>query len=460
MIISQLLLLLFMANWLRSEYRGEVQKLSKELSARMSKAEGAITDSLIMTELVQPIIAFAEADTDNHAIRRIIRRDTVLGASVTIEAQSTLNGSGRKRVNEKNFTYTREKVPVDVFRRGVRMMVNTSDTIFQGIEQAMMEMDTTALSAAFRKNIRTAGLPFSAKWVPKSAANGDGIFIESYTPRYSVQIGAYRNYVLRQMLPQVAITLVLLSLTGLAFFITYKSLRAQTRLAAIRNDFISNMSHELKTPVSTVKVALEAISEPEVLADTATAKDYIRMAALEIARLELLINQSLQTSLLEEGRVAMVPAPVDLSALVSELVQVMQPRFTQSGAVLRTSVSGQNFVVAADRLQIQGVVLNILDNSLKYAGPSPLVHIHTESRPDGIAIGITDNGPGIPAEYRGRIFEKFFRVPRGNEHSVKGYGLGLSYAAQVMKAHGGGISMERSAEGGCTFILRFKKDPA
>src|SRR4026207_1645583 len=105
------------------------------------------------------------------------------------------------------------------------------------------------------------------------------------------------------MIPQFLFTLILLSLTALAFLVTYRSLRAQMRLAAIRNDLISNMSHELKTPVSTVKVALEAISEPGVLQDLPTATDYIHMASLEMNRLELLINQALQASLLEAGRI-------------------------------------------------------------------------------------------------------------------------------------------------------------
>ena len=114
-------------------------------------------------------------------------------------------------------------------------------------------------------------------------------------------------------------------------------------------------------------------------------------------------------------------------------------------------------MIHADKLQIQGVVINILDNALKYAGEAPAIMLNLTSGEDAVIMAITDNGPGIPEQYAGRIFDKFFRVPAGNEHTVKGYGLGLNYAAQVMRLHSGTISMKAAPGGGCTFTLRFNR---
>jgi signal transduction histidine kinase len=109
----------------------------------------------------------------------------------------------------------------------------------------------------------------------------------------------------------------------------------------------------------------------------------------------------------------------------------------------------------ADRVYVEGVIINLIDNSLKYAGEHPEISLHIACHPTGITISVADNGPGIPGEYKDQIFEKFFRIPAGNTHNVKGYGLGLNFASQVMAQHGGSIAFENLPEKGCRFTLNF-----
>jgi signal transduction histidine kinase len=135
----------------------------------------------------------------------------------------------------------------------------------------------------------------------------------------------------------------------------------------------------------------------------------------------------------------------------------MQIRIAQQQAQVKVDFSGSDFSIKADSLHLQGVLNSLLDNSLNYCEQTPSVFIWLEEQSSTVILTVSDNGIGIPEEYLNRVFDKFFRVPSGNRHNVKGYGLGLSYAASVMQQLNGSISVRNNPEGGCTFTLTFPK---
>ena len=308
--------------------------------------------------------------------------------------------------------------------------------------------------------MRQNGWNFHSEWINSSDSNSKGdkaIFIPSsfFTNENGVIVNNISWYLFMKLLPQICFVFILLFLTAAAFRITFRSLKAQIKLGNLKDDFISNMSHELKTPISTVKVALEALSNFNAIDDKELSREYLGMAAAEMDRLELLATHVLNTSLLESGKLYLQRESYDLKKLVDEILQVMQLRLTQHNAKISFKTTGNNFLIPIDKLHTQGVLINLIDNSLKY-GVSP-VHINiclTENN-GAVQLTLSDNGPGIPDEYREKVFEKFFRVPTGNRHNTKGYGLGLSYAAQVMRQHNGSINVNNVAEGGCMFTLTF-----
>ena len=179
------------------------------------------------------------------------------------------------------------------------------------------------------------------------------------------------------------------------------------------------------------------------------------MAAAEMDRLELLATRVLNTSLLESGRIYLQQETYDLKMLIEEVLQSMQPRFQKNEAKISLHVTGDNFLIPVDKLHMQGVLVNLLDNSLKYGDKPIHIDIQLTENNGAIRMALTDNGPGIPEEFREKVFEKFFRVPTGNRHNIKGHGLGLSYAAQVMRQHNGSIRVNNVAAGGCMFTLSF-----
>jgi K+-sensing histidine kinase KdpD len=204
-----------------------------------------------------------------------------------------------------------------------------------------------------------------------------------------------------------------------------------------------------------VKVAVEALQKGDFQNDTVKTQDYLRMAALEIERLELLISKVLNDSLLENGNMMLDLERTELTKLVNETIHLLHIRFSEANASVHFEKGNEELFTNIDRLHIQGVLVNILDNSLKYADSAPKIEIRSGLLNGKIFISVKDNGPGIPEEYKNKIFEKFFRVPAHDKHNVKGYGLGLSYATLIMKQHRGEISVVNNTDAGCTFTLFF-----
>ncbi len=308
--------------------------------------------------------------------------------------------------------------------------------------------------------MRQNGWNFKSQWISSSDSDTKGskaIFLQSsfFTNANGVVINNYRWYLFGKLLPQLFFVLILLTITATAFRITFKGLAAQIKLGNMKDDFISNMSHELKTPIATVKVALEALNSFNVIDNPKLSREYLGMATSEMDRLELLATRVLNTSLLESGRIYLQQESYDLKKLVEEVLQIMQLRFQKHIARVSFEASGNNFVVAMDKLHMQGVLVNLLDNSLKYGEGAIHIDIGLTENNGAVQLALTDNGPGIPEEYREKVFEKFFRVPTGNRHNIKGHGLGLSYAAQVMRQHNGSINVNNIAAGGCVFTLTF-----
>lgn len=383
------------------------------------------------------------------AYHRNVHRVSFGGSSSVEQLRILRHGDSERPAGADSFDAT--------LTRGVRLLLQTISNLPAGAGNQIALPDTGFLNAGYARALDKAGIPVGLRWRPvDTTAARLGLVVDEIPEiRQMLIASSYRGHLLRLISPQLGFSLFLLCFTALAFGMTFRALRSQMQLAAIRNDFISNMSHELKTPVSTVKVALEAVSEPAVLADRALAGEYLEMAGLELGRLELLINQALQSAMLDSGRLHMERTPVELGGLVRQMVRVMQGRFGQASGSLSLNAADGRFIIAGDALHLQGVIVNILDNALKYAGPAPQVRMELGAAAGTVSLRIIDRGPGIPPEYHARVFDKFFRVPKGNEHSVKGYGLGLNYAAQVIRAHGGSIRVSDTPGGGCTFELHF-----
>jgi signal transduction histidine kinase len=348
--------------------------------------------------------------------------------------------------------------------KGTLSMLMASDTVQEQVSGSFNPQILKSLELNFGKGIQKAGLPVAWKVIrPDSFAyseNQRGQFMAgNYTDMLSgeqlgIGISDYQGYIFQKISPQILFSILLFACVGLAFLFVYQSFRKQLRLTEIKNDFIRNMTHELKTPISTVSVAIEAMQNFDALADPARTREYLAIAQLELNRLTLLVDKVLRMSLFEQGDPELKTESIDLCALVEEVLIAMKLQFEKYRAEVSFSFSGTDFLLRGDRLHLVSVLYNLLENALKYSTLPPKILVSLSHSENQLTLKVSDQGRGIPTEYLGRIFEKFFRVPTGDVHDVKGHGLGLNYVAGVVRLHHGSIEVDSKEGVGTEFIVR------
>ncbi len=271
---------------------------------------------------------------------------------------------------------------------------------------------------------------------------------------YQASFEAPTSFLMRKIAPQILLSLLLVAFTAISFLFLYRNLLAQRRLTLMKNDFISNITHELKTPIATVNVAIEALRNFDALQSPERTKEYLDISASELQRLSLLVDKVLKLSMFENKDIELQKSQFNLKELVEEVMHSMRLQFQKNKANISFKTAGEPFVIHADRLHVTSVIYNLLDNALKYGGDKPEIKVELAATPQEFKLRVEDNGIGISPEYANKVFEKFFRVPSGDHHNIKGYGLGLSYAAHVVQQHGGTISVESQPGKGSVFIIK------
>lgn len=307
-------------------------------------------------------------------------------------------------------------------------------------------------------------LPFTVSRVPTRDSTDRPIFNEvtlgfANPITYRLQLGNTFPFILKRISSAILFSVFLVGFTLLSFMLLYRNLLRQRRLGDIKNEFISNITHELKTPIATVSVAIEALRNFSASMDPKKTKEYLDISANELQRLSLLVDKVLKLSMFEKKEIELKYEPLNLRQLVDEVTSSMRLQFEKRKAVVNIDAVSIGSM-EGDRLHLVSVLFNLLDNALKYTTDLPVIDISIKEAGSNVQLIIADNGIGIPTEYHGRVFEKFFRVPHGNVHNAKGYGLGLSYVAHVVDQHKGSIKVESNETRGSRFIITLPKQAA
>lgn len=206
----------------------------------------------------------------------------------------------------------------------------------------------------------------------------------------------------------------------------------------MKNDLISNITHEFKTPISTVKVALEGIQNFNIENDPAKTKNYLQVSNNQLDKLQLMVEKLLETSTLDSDELQLEKEPVDLVALLQELVQKHQNLAPEKELIFQNEKS--SITASVDIFHFENAINNILDNAVKYGGEKIEAKITSEAKQ--VRIQISDNGNSLNKAQEAKVFEKFYRVPKGNLHNVKGFGIGLYYTKKIVEKHGGSIVLD------------------
>ncbi|WP_337042462.1 sensor histidine kinase [Emticicia sp. 17c] len=247
------------------------------------------------------------------------------------------------------------------------------------------------------------------------------------------------------------ITLIVTAFFGYAMFIILK----QKRLSEVQRDFINNMTHEFQTPISTIRVATDVLSQPKIMEQPERLKKYIHIIRQENNRLKNQVDSVLNTARMERGKMELNIQLQELHSIIDDVTEGIKAELEDD---LTLDLKATKTSIYADRTQLISLVRNLLENAIKYSGKKPCVRIKTENIGESIRLSISDKGIGIAPEHLNKIFNKFYRVPTGNTHNVKGFGLGLSYVKEIVKAHKWDMKVESEPGKGSTFTIIIKQE--
>lgn len=246
--------------------------------------------------------------------------------------------------------------------------------------------------------------------------------------------------------------LLLLVMVGCFYFAVLTILR-QKKLALVKNDFINNMTHEFKTPITSISLATQLLQEELKPGKNESILRYLGIIKDENTRLGQQVERVLQTAQMEREEITLKRKSIDVSALIQQVVDINGPLFDSVNGTLAVNLEDLPATISLDEVHISNVLNNLIDNAVKYSPANPQVLISATSQDAGILISVRDQGMGMPKEALSNIFDPFYRVPTGNVHNVKGFGLGLSYVKKIVEAHGGKVHVKSKLEEGSTFEI-------
>ncbi len=262
------------------------------------------------------------------------------------------------------------------------------------------------------------------------------------------------KYLLKSMWLMLVLSGVfLLAIIG-AFYSSISIIFKQKKISIIKNDFINNMTHELKTPISTISLACQALSDEDLSNSISKREKYVATIDEENKRLGDLVENVLQSAVIDKKDLELKLELLDLDYIIKKAIKNIQLQLKNKDGVISLNLMATNTLIEADKIHITNVIFNLLDNAIKYSIGKPEISIETQDVINGVVVKIKDNGIGIAKENYVKIFEKLFRVPTGNLHNVKGFGLGLSYVKSIIEKLNGHIKVESNIGVGSTFIIQ------
>ena len=262
-----------------------------------------------------------------------------------------------------------------------------------------------------------------------------------------------KNVLLRSlswlMLMSILFTLIIAITSVLSIFIMLR----QKKISDIKTDFINNMTHEFKTPLATISIAVDSINNPKVIELPDVIRSYTKVIKEENNRMNSRVEQVLQMALLDSSEFTLDLQPIDFHALIEKVSNYFRLQVESREGHLELSLNAENSMVYADETHLSNVLINLLDNANKYSPQNPEIRVSTRNSGTSILVTVEDQGIGMNPETRNKIFEKFFRVTSGNIHNVKGFGLGLSYSKAIILSHKGEILVNSEPGKGSTFVI-------
>ncbi len=389
----------------------------------------------------------------------------------TIGNEGSLSVQLDQRVVQQIFKKARfvNEMMLDVFRSGIsgspdeRVDVQFLDSVLK-TELAIDKLPSHyefMITDANRKPVRFKNAPkhyktkldttksHSTKLFPANDLDEDLFLYISFPKQNSI--------LLKGIGGGLAINFTLMILIIVALVFMFRTILTQKKLSEMKNDFISNMTHEFKTPISTISLACEAMNDSDVVGSMdEQTKPYVNMISEENKRLSLLVERILQSATLDKGDLNIKKESLPLNQLISGVVENAQFRIRNSGGTIQLSLPEEGVVIKGDPMHTANVISNLVDNAIKYSDKAPQITVDLKSKGNAYELTVKDEGIGIKKEHLNKIFDKLYRIPTGNIHNVKGFGLGLSYVKVISDLHGWNVRVRSKYGAGSEFTIEFK----
>jgi len=260
-----------------------------------------------------------------------------------------------------------------------------------------------------------------------------------------------KQFLLTELWGMLLISIILIIVIVYSFTYTIATIFRQKRLSEMKNDFINNMTHEFKTPISTISLACEALGDKDLCRTGEFLDSYLSMIREENQRLSVMAEKILQTAVIDKGQLKMHKEKINVHDIITDVIKNIKIQVEiKDGEIIR-NFGASRAVIEGDKVHVTNLFYNLLDNANKYSPKRPLIRVSTDNVHNGIVIQIEDNGIGIGKNEQKKIFEKLYRVPTGNIQEVRGFGLGLNYVKAIVEEHRGKITLESEVNKGAKF---------
>ncbi len=276
----------------------------------------------------------------------------------------------------------------------------------------------------------------------------------SYPNKLLIHFPYEKTFIISQLWKLLFVSVILFIVIIISFSFSIYTIYRQKRLSEMKNDFINNMTHEFKTPISTIALACEALKDTDIQKTESLYDNYVGVINEENVRLGLMAEQILQTAIIDKGQLKLKKTDNNMHDIINVAVISKKMALENKGGNIEIQLRARHTEVIGDNIHLTNVIINLLDNAIKYCIEAPDIVVNTINSGNLILIRIKDNGIGISKSNRKKIFEKLYRVPTGNIHNFKGFGLGLSYVKAIVEQHEGKVSVDSEPGKGSTFTIQ------
>ncbi len=370
---------------------------------------------------------------------------------------------------------------VKKFARTSQMVYNIVNQLYYNEPKPIFHIDVNNLDYIIKSELKDHGINLNYNFgiIDKSnhqdriiltnlhEGNGHDLLTSNYSKRLfpnnifpstqylTLHFPAQTSYLLKQIWFLLSSSVLLVLLIVFSFFYALSTIIRQKKVSDIKNDFINNMTHEFKTPIATVSLACEALQDPGITKNNIFFQRYVDIIKNENNRLEWQVEKVLQMATLDRQEFKLKLEKTDIHEMINMAVENSRIVIEKRGGSIRESLRAANCILDTDQVHFANILNNLLDNANKYSPDKPEIFVETTNFNNHLIVSISDKGIGMSQEALNKIFEKFYRVPTGNIHDVKGFGLGLSYVKTMCMALGGTIDVKSQPGKGSTFELSF-----